>query len=82
MYHDMNGSDKFNSEQKQYRQKIQAGFHFYKVKKLQTKFMVLEVRIADTLRKEAAVVVQKKPEGDFQAAGNIPFCVSICVMVS
>lgn len=33
MYHDMNESDKFNSEQKNYRQKIQAGFHFYKVKK-------------------------------------------------
>lgn len=30
MYHDMNESDKFNSEKKQSRQKIQAGFHLYK----------------------------------------------------
>lgn len=69
MYHDMNESDKFNSEKKQSRQ------DFIYIKKLAKQTYTIISQNSKYFREGESI---SGSEGDFLAASIAPFCIFIC----
>ena len=69
MYHDMNESDKFNSEKKQSRQ------DFIYIKKLAKQTYTIISQNSKYFREGESI---SGSEGDFPAASIAPFCIFIC----